>query len=362
MNFGKVHGVVVTPTLEKAYAKRNGPKRIFAYNVPCTYLVARETTFFHKILEPTVSTRRYFYEVIEEDKPCHLYIDLDVNLEQYPSIDVYQVKNMVCSHVEYGLKQMEFDIETILISDSSSPKKGSIHILYKIKNKLWANNAHVGAFMRSCMEKRVKHNPEDYHMWSLFVDMCVYSRNRLFRMTGCTKKHENRIKTVVGQRLNYQNWLNNLIQPMFIEGDIIETYEPDGSPAKYMGAKNKQMPSNYAPGMKDGLVDFVRDIAPVRGVHYSPRFRIWVVNLDKHTCVFKGGVHSKNTNYMIVNKRDGTYSFRCWCQKYEACRTGRTEKQPLPNEQRNAIVRYNNFQIQPRLASVASVPDGSVPG
>jgi len=73
MNFGKVHGVVVTPTLEKAYAKRNGPKRIFAFNVPCTYIVARETTFFHKILEPTVSTRRYFYEVIEEDKPCHLH-------------------------------------------------------------------------------------------------------------------------------------------------------------------------------------------------------------------------------------------------------------------------------------------------
>ena len=186
-------------------------------------------------------------------------------------------------------------------------------------------------------------------MWSLFVDMCVYSRNRLFRMTGCTKKHENRIKTVVGQLLNYQNWLNNLIQPMFIEGDIIETYEPDGSPAKYMGAKNKHLPSSYSPDIKDDIIDFVRDIAPVRGVHYSPRYRIWVVNLSKHTCVFRDGVHAKNTNYLVINRRDATYSFRCWCQKYEACRTGKTDKVPLPTVARNAMLRYNNFQIQPRL-------------
>ena len=188
-------------------------------------------------------------------------------------------------------------------------------------------------------------------MWSLFVDMCVYSRNRLFRMTGCTKKHENRVKTVVGQRLNYQNRLNNLIQPMFHEDrDIIETYEPDGSPAKYIGARNKHLPSKYSPGMKEGIVDFVRGIAPVRGVQYSPRYRIWMVNLSKHTCMFKGGVHSKNTNYMIVYKRDGTYSFRCWCQKYEACRNGRSDKQPLPKECREAMMRYNNFKIQPRIS------------
>lgn len=356
-SFGNVHGVVVTPTLEKAYSKRNGPKRIFAYNVPCTYIVARESTFYHKIMSPLDSTRRYFYEVIEEDKPCHLYIDLDVNLEKYPSIDVYQVKNMVCSHVEFGLRQMEFGIENILISDSSSPKKGSIHILYKIKNKIWANNAHVGAFMRSCMEKRVKHHPEDYHMWSLFVDMCVYSRNRLFRMTGCTKKHENRVKTVVGQSLNYNNWLNNLIQPMFHEDrEIIETYEPDGSPAKYMGAKSKHLPSTYHPGIKDDLTDFVRDIAPVRGVQYSPRYRIWIINLAKHTCVFKGGVHGKNTNYMVVYRRDGTYSFRCWCQKYEACRTGKTDKKPLPSDLQTAMMQYNNFQIQPRLVEPQPQP------
>ena len=135
-----MHGVNTYPTLREAVKRRKGPKRIYAFNVPCTYIVAREKTFFEKVLNPTPSESRYFFEVIEEDKPCHLYVDLDVNKEKFPGIDVHEVKSMVCGHIEFGLKQMDLEIDKKIVAESSSDKKGSLHILYKIKGKIFASN------------------------------------------------------------------------------------------------------------------------------------------------------------------------------------------------------------------------------
>ncbi len=350
--FSGVHGVITTNLLGEAYKRRNGPKRIFAYNVPCTYIVAREKTFFHKIMEPMAAENRYFYEVIEEGKPCHMYIDLDVDLTKYPSIDVHTVKEMVCSHVESGFKQMDLEIEEKLVAGSSNEKKGSLHIIYRLKNRLWQNNAHVGAFMRCCMERRVKNIPEDYEMWSLFVDMCVYSRNRLFRMAGCTKKHENRVKWVEGEPFNYKNWLKSLIQPMHRDELIIETNEPDGSPAVYMGAKSARLPFDYEPVVKEKLLHFANTIAAVRGISYCPMFRTWSINLQKNDCIFKKARHGKNTMYLVVCRHDQTFRIKCWNKKYDCCINGATDKIPLPEDIAKIMKTYNDFPISPSNGNI----------
>lgn len=350
MSFGGVYGVITTKLLGEAYKRRNGPKRIFAYNVPCTYIISREKTFFHKIMEPMAAQDRYFYEVIEEDKPCHLYIDLDVDLTKYPSIDVHDVKEMVCDHVEFGLRGMDLEVEEKMVADSSNEKKGSLHIIYRLKNRLWRNNAHVGAFMRSCMQRRVKNIPPDYEVWSLFVDMCVYSRNRLFRMVGCTKKHENRVKWIKGETFNYKNWLKSLIQPLHYSDElIIEANEPDGTPAQYMGARSTRLPFDYEPTVKGKLVNFANAISPVRGISYCPMFRTWSINLQKRDCLFKKARHSKNTMYLVIYRKDQSYRFKCWNQKYECCKSGATDKLPLPEDIGDIMKKYNQFPISPSI-------------
>ena len=349
--FSGVYGVITTKMLDEAYTRRNGPKRIFAYNVPCTYVVAREKTFFTKIMEPMAASDRFFYEVIEEDKPCHLYVDIDVDLVTYPAIDVHMVKDMVCGHIESGLRSMEMEIEEVLVAESSNEKKGSLHILYRLKNRLWRNNAHVGAFMRSCMERRVKLFQEDYEMWCMFVDMCVYSRNRLFRMTGCTKKHQNRIKWVKGEPFNYDNWLKSLVQPLH-PGDceLIEANEPDGSPAVYIGAKTGQLTlANLDSAVKDKLIEFARTISPVRGISYCPAYGTWSINLQTKDCIFKRGRHQKNTMYMVIYEEDQTYRMKCWNSKYPCCVEGMKEKIPLPDQLKKTIEEYIEFPISPSV-------------
>ena len=254
---------------------------------------------------------------------------------------------------------MDLEIDKMIVADSSSDKKGSLHILYKIKGKIFASNAHVGAFMRSCLQKRVVKFPEDHHTWSLFVDMCVYSRNRLFRMLGCTKKHEQRTKRVKGQAFNYKNWLDSMVQPLTTKAEIMEACEPDGSPARYMGSKALSLSADYNPDIKDKLVEFAEQVAPVRGISYIPAFRVWVINLHKKDCVFKKERHGKNTNYMVVNEGDHitpdhTYHLRCWSQKYECCKGAKTDKMPQTKDLARLMKAQNEFMIYPSESTNSS--------
>lgn len=335
-------------TLRDAQLSKDGPKFIYAIGVPCRYVVCTEKKFWNQYMKNVPSSSRNYYEVIEEDVPCHLYIDLDVNLKQYPGIDVYDVKDMVRRHVDFGLRAMDLEITDVIIADSSNETKGSIHMIYKLKNYIWKNNANVGAFMRRCYERRVKQIDEDRVLWQ-FVDMCVYSRNRLFRMLGCSKSNENRVKSIEGIPFDFKSWKNCKVQPMNSDDlEKIECSEPDGSPACYK-SRTILMTSND-PCYLDDLKSFVKEsVGQFRGVSYSPLYRTWTFNLEKRYCVFKKESHGKNTNYLIVNVKNGTYSYRCWSQKYDCCKHGKTEAENLPQKVVRQIQEWGNFTVCPSI-------------
>jgi len=338
--------------LVEAFKAKNGPKKIYAYNVPCQYIVSTEKQFWNKFLFPKSPSERCFYEVIEEDKACHLYVDIDVNRSEYPSIDVKLIQEMVCGYIEFGISAMELVVERCIVTDSSNEHKGSLHIVYHVKDHLWASNAHVGAFMR-CMELRAKDNEADYLMWTTFVDMCVYSRNRLFRMLGCTKKHELRTKQSPSLPFNFKNWKICQIQPVVYDGQLIECNEPDGSTARYMGSKAVPI-ADFEPIIRSHLRSFASNIAPVRSINYIPAYMQWYINLDKKDCVFKGERHQKNTNYMIVNWHENTYRFKCWNRKYACCIHGKSDVKPLPSDLCEVIDKYMNFIISPSIECIES--------
>jgi len=353
-----VQGVITTSTLREAKHKRNGPKRIYAYNVPCQYIVAREKVFYNKVLTPLDVSKRVFFEVIEEEEPCHLYIDIDVDRVKFPAMDVDQIMLMVCGHVEYALNGMQWPISDKIISDSTDSAKGSIHIIYKLKDKIWESNAHVGAFMRRCMQLRVKKFEEDYQSWILFVDMCVYSRNRLFRMLGCTKKHQNRTKVIRGEVFNFANWKRCQVQPLdHNKLERVTCEEPDGSPARYMGSKVGNLGTEYAPSMRENMEIFANTMAPVRAVTFVAPYRLWFVNLIKHDCVFKKSRHSKNTNYIVITQpnfmtgRGFQWYMKCWNSKYECCKDSKTELLDLPEHLKSVMLKYETFIVSPSIST-----------
>ena len=58
--------------------------------------------------------------------------------------------------------------------------------------------------------------------------------------------------------------------------------------------------------------------------------------------MFKKDRHGKNTNYLIVNPKYGTYQFRCWSQKYDCCKEGKTE----PDVTSDILDHIREYRIQ----------------
>ena len=81
-----------------------------------------------------------------------------------------------------------FDIPSqdvrFIVLHSHSETKQSLHIIVKIKNKLFHNLIHCGSFMEEIKES-VDENIRD------IIDTTIYTKNRNFRMLGCTKQDRN---------------------------------------------------------------------------------------------------------------------------------------------------------------------------
>ena len=77
----------------------------------------------------------------------------------------------------------------IRIHDSSSERKGSLHVIVQIDGYLFHNNFTVGIFM-NMVKKMVEEDGSDFLKYAFaekFIDMSVYSKNRQFRMLYCYK-------------------------------------------------------------------------------------------------------------------------------------------------------------------------------
>ena len=188
--------------------------------------------------------------------------------------------------------------------------------------------------------------------------MCVYSRNRLFRVG--VHSSEQRTKRVKGQAFNYKNWLDSMVQPLTTKAEKSWRLADPTEAREYMGSKALSLSADYNPlTSKTNWSSLPSRVAPVRGISYIPAFRVWVINLHKKDCVFKKERHGKNTNYMVVNEGDHitpdhTYHLRCWSQKYECCKGAKTDKMPLPKDLARLMKAQNEFMIYPSVSTISS--------
>ena len=259
---------------------------------------------------------RFGYELIMKDKPCHLYIDLDVDKTKYPSIHVTEIWAILEKWIDVALTaQFDMKEEDIVkrIHSSSNEKKGSMHIIYNIKGRIFQSNAHVGAFMRCIVVLIESQKKEDLSIFdNKFVDMSIYTQNRLFRMLGCAKWGTARYLTN-GDEYTYENWVKNKVQPVENNDKFIDVRDNDGSEVRY----------NYSFGvivdsedhLKPTLAHISESYANVMRTCEFPITMSYACNLNTKVCPFKGEAHSKNRLYASINLFSCTYSIRCHSQQ-----------------------------------------------
>ncbi|KAL9179272.1 hypothetical protein ACHAXT_008562 [Thalassiosira profunda] len=171
----------------------------------------------HYWMECTVHNRHY-YELIKEGSPCRLYFDLEFNRHANPDLSPTVTEDLLDElFAELNRQfQLTYDLSIdrsgMVDLDSSTPKKFSRHwILHLPNGELFSDAREAGIFVKGFVARleeekdsgalqsrgrkllannlfvNAEDSKEDDPKLTRFIDLGVYTRNRIFRLLGSTK-------------------------------------------------------------------------------------------------------------------------------------------------------------------------------
>jgi hypothetical protein len=190
----------------------------------------------------------FAYEVVLEGVPLHLYLDLEASRETNKGLDAEQLVQDLLEELKVFMCQSYLAVpNTVLLDpklvvfDSSTSRKFSQHIIYKLNGVLFGNNYICGALMRNFhlhliqrfgppASNRFFVNPEasakEKHKVCI-LDFAVYTKNRDFRLIGsCKRKGSSSPKTTL-RWLWIQGAPGQLNKKLFLEGLIQNSCDED---------------------------------------------------------------------------------------------------------------------------------------
>ena len=186
------------------------------------YIVGHLGRFLQQYWRERDPRSRHCYELIREGTPCRMYFDLEFCKLSNPEISSNDeseelmtefVAELCC---EFQLvHDIKIDRSNIVDLDSTTGKKFSRHLIVHLPNHLFADAKSAGVFVKAFVERLAnelsigklaqrrqtlaKHlfvnkktaDPNEpstlRNRDTCFVDLGVYTRNRLFRILGSTK-------------------------------------------------------------------------------------------------------------------------------------------------------------------------------
>jgi len=135
---------------------------------------------------------RHWYECLVENKASRIFLDV----ESERRVDIEGIVDFFRQ-----MAQLQFKVQPIFeIIDSCSEHKSSWHVI--CTNIYLTNVYHVGAFVRKTVMAMTMGNHPDVEA----IDTAVYTKNRMFRITGSTKFGSERVLT------HHRPWYELLVQ------------------------------------------------------------------------------------------------------------------------------------------------------
>lgn len=190
----------------------------------------------------------FAYEVVLEGVPLHLYLDIEASLETNPDLDGETLVTKLLAELKAFLCNMRLGVPTqdllnpeLVVFDSSTSRKISKHIIFKIRHVLWGNNYICGALMHSFHLHLIRRfGPEESNIFYVnreadaktklkvcFLDFAVYTKNRDFRVIGsCKRKGCDSPRTQL-RWLWVEGRPGELSKKLFLDGLIQNTDDSD---------------------------------------------------------------------------------------------------------------------------------------
>jgi len=195
----------------------------------------------HNILKKAFQILPFAYEVVLEGVPLHLYLDLEASRETNPELDAEslvldllgELKSFMCG-MYLGIGDHVLRNPRLVVFDSSTTRKFSKHIIFKLDGVLFANNYICGALMRNfhlhLIERFGPPNSNRFYVHPeqsatsrnkvCILDFAVYTKNRDFRIIGsCKRKGCNTSKTLL-RWLWVEGSPGQLTKQLFLDGLI----------------------------------------------------------------------------------------------------------------------------------------------
>lgn len=180
------------------------------------YIVCNCGRFFSHYWMDIDASARHYYELIREDEPCRLYFDIEYNRDANPGIDEETNAQLMDEFLTELYKEVKncFDItidrSNVIELCSSTEKKFSRHIIVHFPNdQLFSSVKSCGSFVKHfvstladntelhrtkptlakllLVKSKVSSDDDDPKNTTCFVDIGVYTKNRLFRLLGSSK-------------------------------------------------------------------------------------------------------------------------------------------------------------------------------
>ncbi|CAN8003793.1 unnamed protein product [Ixodes hexagonus] len=315
-----------------------------------------------KVLKMRRPSDRCMYEVIAEDAPCKLYLDLEFETEANPGRDgaamVKELIDVVCREWQtvFGAACQPKDV---LWLDSSTEKKFSSHLVFQ-RMQLFHDNREAGTFVRLICEKlRSRASLEAAQSCGspfvtsrhgetvLFIDEGVYTRNRNFRLFQCTKLRKN-VPLVVSENDEYvrslgadydeQNiFLDSLVTwcPPTEEPDrLLQFTRPRDNTRRNLGTRALEKTFRNVSSPYPELDDFISGLIAPRGsiryVTFFPDTDMLVYDITGYRfCENVGREHRSNGVMLVADVQVGMYYQKCYDPDCRAI-SFRSTPRPIP--------------------------------
>ena len=307
---------------------------------------------------------KHCYELMREDTQCHLYFDLEFSREANPDVDGESlVDHLLELIVEEFDTTPEIDSskfnpkEHVIELDSTSATKFSRHLIIKLPDdQVFENNSHCAHFVRKLMsrvESRrgedarcdalfLKKNLDDVERTETFIDLGVYTRNRVFRVYLSSKYSEKKDKPAL--RTTGRFWKSDDEEETFkkslasamslttevkvisfegvthtsvLRGNVFQGYRTGSHLARPASEFNGNSIGPCPRTAEFVCKDFNRwsghGGAAVRSWTAFPEYGVLVLNLfGNRFCENIERSHRSNNVMFVVDFREGAYYQRCY--------------------------------------------------
>lgn len=251
---------------EKIYSmdvNDKGAKQFMAMTLPAMWARMQE--------EP-----RNYCEIIE-DRPCHLFFDLDDGnvREKWHKLET-------CLNRFFRAHRRDLGVVRYIFLDASKKGKQSAHIIATADKYVLQSPVQGRVFYQRLVDMFQDDVPE--------IDLAVYTRNRCFRMLGNSKFGQNR--PLIGLPWTMENWVSSLVQPV----KSMESIDLGLKHVVSAPLRNDMIPP---------CVEAVLDWAGASDYTWKYDLEwVWGGHLNKGVCQLAGRVHGKNNRYFFYNAPD----------------------------------------------------------